>query len=554
MAIFNCPYCNAEIPCETTRCSHCNNELVYHLQVTSVATPKALHHFILTILRHDPQQRFSNYSEAKHELSALPKTFEIAASFYDANRIKESIQVEGVEMSPILQKPKTERLNKPPSTPKEAMPFGKRLLRVAAATFLFALLTTGVLFVMKEKVLDPALNRYHLMIQESLKSSLARTQETRTADAQKPAESSVPRSEPVGGAKENAIRMLSATVFITDGFKLGSGFFVSSDGYILTNRHVVDNMSKISVTTYDHVNYTADLVTTADKLDLALLKISGQHHTLLPMGDATRLTVGDTVYIVGNPRGLSFSMSKGIVSSAGRSINGLVYIQSDASINPGNSGGPMINSNSEIVGINTLIVSQSGGSEGLGFTLPINYAYQDSDSIAANVIEKPPSFERIDFSQPQQLAINAPDNLDLPYRQKKNLPHGTDEAEQAQLLLQELKRLDEEGIRKQSELQNEYTRHNEEIEQLQGRLNGSVVINEQETISQEISRVKEKIRLNHIKRLDVALHLIRNKLNILERLNGLSLPTSDQQQLELLRSKLNDDKRATEERLAAVSK
>jgi len=188
---------------------------------------------------------------------------------------------------------------------------------------------------------------------------------------------------------------LNATLSIRGENSLGTGFFVSDDGHILTNRHVVSGMNRIKITTYHGKTYRAKLEEVSDHFDIALLKIEGYDHPTLKIGDATKLFPGDTVYSVGNPRGLSFTITKGIVSYVNRLVGGTFYIQSDVAINPGNSGGPLVNSKGEVIGINTWISTRSGGSEGLSFSLPINYAYQSSDAIAYGIIQTPKDFSTI---------------------------------------------------------------------------------------------------------------------------------------------------------------
>ncbi len=158
----------------------------------------------------------------------------------------------------------------------------------------------------------------------------------------------------------------------------GSGFIVRKDGLILTNNHVVENAKEITVVMADETEYTAELVGRDPKTDLAVLKIEPKGD--LPaaqMGDSNALRVGDWVMAIGNPFGLSNTVTAGIVSAKGRTIGAGPYdnfIQTDASINPGNSGGPLFNQRGEVIGINTAIFSRTGGNIGIGFATPINQA------------------------------------------------------------------------------------------------------------------------------------------------------------------------------------
>jgi serine protease Do len=160
----------------------------------------------------------------------------------------------------------------------------------------------------------------------------------------------------------------------------GSGFIVRSDGLILTNNHVVDNAKQITVVLNDEREFEATVVGRDPKTDLAVLKINAKGALpVAKLGDSEHLRVGDWVMAIGNPFGLSNTVTAGIVSAKGRVIGAGPYddfIQTDASINPGNSGGPLFNENGEAVGINSAIFSQSGGNIGIGFAIPINMAKQ----------------------------------------------------------------------------------------------------------------------------------------------------------------------------------
>jgi serine protease Do len=158
---------------------------------------------------------------------------------------------------------------------------------------------------------------------------------------------------------------------------LGSGVIASGDGYIVTNFHVVRGADAIVVRLADQSEHQAKLVGSDARTDLALLKIEGRGLPALPFGDSDRLQVGEPVMAIGNPFGLEQTVTTGIVSAKERFIGSGPYddfIQTDASVNPGNSGGPLVDSRGALVGINTAIFSQTGGSVGIGFAIPVNVA------------------------------------------------------------------------------------------------------------------------------------------------------------------------------------
>lgn len=166
----------------------------------------------------------------------------------------------------------------------------------------------------------------------------------------------------------------------------GSGvIFDAKNGYIVTNAHVVDNATEITVTLQDGRDLVATIVGSDVPSDVAVLKVSPENLTQVAMGDSTQIEVGDYVVAIGNPFGLQHTVTWGIVSGLGRSgINPDGYedfIQTDASINPGNSGGALVNIKGELVGINSAILSRSGGNIGIGFAIPVNMARSIMDQL-----------------------------------------------------------------------------------------------------------------------------------------------------------------------------
>ena len=158
----------------------------------------------------------------------------------------------------------------------------------------------------------------------------------------------------------------------------GSGFIVSEDGYILTNNHVVGKADTITVQLADGKEFKAEVIGTDPQTDVAVIKIDKDGLPVLDLGSSGDLRVGEWVMAVGNPFGLSHTVTVGVVSAKGRSSVGIIdyedFIQTDAAINPGNSGGPLVNLDGKVVGINTAIFSRSGGYMGIGFAIPMDMA------------------------------------------------------------------------------------------------------------------------------------------------------------------------------------
>jgi Do/DeqQ family serine protease len=168
---------------------------------------------------------------------------------------------------------------------------------------------------------------------------------------------------------------------------LGSGVIVRADGYVLTNNHVVANADQIKVVLADGRSAQAQVIGTDPESDLAVLKIALPNLPVMTLGDSSQLQVGDRVLAIGNPFGVGQTVTSGIVSALGRNQLGLNtfenFIQTDAAINPGNSGGALIDTDGNLLGINTAIYSRSGGSMGIGFAIPVSTARQVMNSIIA---------------------------------------------------------------------------------------------------------------------------------------------------------------------------
>ncbi len=168
----------------------------------------------------------------------------------------------------------------------------------------------------------------------------------------------------------------------------GSGVIISSDGYIVTNNHVVNGADELTVTLNDNREFSARIIGTDPTTDLALIKINGKNLSTLPIGNSDDLKVGEWVLAVGNPYNLSSTVTAGIVSAKARSLGGDAegpqissFIQTDAAINPGNSGGALVNTKGELVGINAMLYSQTGSFTGYGFAIPTNIMQKVVDDL-----------------------------------------------------------------------------------------------------------------------------------------------------------------------------
>jgi serine protease Do len=165
---------------------------------------------------------------------------------------------------------------------------------------------------------------------------------------------------------------------------VGSGVIATKDGYILTNNHVVDGADEVKVALQDGREFTAKVIGRDPKSDVAVIKIDATDLPIVPMADSDKVEVGDIVLAIGNPFGIGQTVTTGIVSAKGRGNMGLDYedfLQTDAAINPGNSGGALVDADGRLIGINTAILSHSGGNQGIGFAIPVNLARDEMQSL-----------------------------------------------------------------------------------------------------------------------------------------------------------------------------
>ncbi|NGX47966.1 MAG: putative serine protease HtrA, partial [Chlamydiae bacterium] len=168
----------------------------------------------------------------------------------------------------------------------------------------------------------------------------------------------------------------------------GSGFFVSKNGHILTNAHVVNGASKLTIVLHDGREMTAEIIGLDESTDVAVIKVDGKNFDYIPLGDSEEMEIGEWVIAIGSPFQLQATVTVGVISAKGRQNLRITdfedFIQTDAAINPGNSGGPLLNLEGQVIGINTAIVSKSGGYAGIGFAIPSNMAKHIMNQIIDN--------------------------------------------------------------------------------------------------------------------------------------------------------------------------
>lgn len=375
-AYRSCPYCAEKVRAEATTCRFCDRDITVHVVFQALRpafSPKALHQATLKLMRY--KRGAFNYQELKAALGQKGSPLIKGVPFAEAEEfIKFAANCDvdvSIEKNIIVALPPTTATEQ--SIPTEK-PSG------------FVIRLSGYHFILLGCIIFSAWYLY-----TKLQAPQPVASEVNNA-APQPALTEIkrdaPQSAPSGSSFNNSPStiqeaLIQATATITDGGTVGSGFFVHPQGYLVTNVHVIEKMRNPVVVTESGRQYPATVVRTDPSLDIALLKTASGGFPYLHIGDATQLARGETVWTVGAPHGLSFTLTKGIVSYVGRNVKGVAYLQTDASINPGNSGGPMINEKGQVVGVNTFIVK---GAEGLGFALPINYLFMVDRPILQGVV------------------------------------------------------------------------------------------------------------------------------------------------------------------------
>jgi len=351
----------------------------------------------------------NTYSSAKKELDKIPLTLAWDLNRRTANTLLQKIQHLGIEIRLLGGLPSSDIISSQTERSRGPLPALYLTTSICALVGLAAWIALRSSSDVSQSITDATLIHSK---QESLPTpapvelpQLSPSQSNRSTEETFPAERSFQRND--------VERMLSSTVFIRGEQTIGSGFLISSNGYILSNSHVTQAMQQPIVQFRDGRTFKARKVSEDDRYDISLIKIDGDLFPFLELGDANQVYAGESVITIGNPSGLSFSITRGIVSYNGRIINQTPFLQTDAAINPGNSGGPMINSDLKVIGINTLTATSA---QGISFALPINLAC-DSRGIASSLVPICTSYSMAtDRNSQSQVSFSTPSTGPDPYQ------------------------------------------------------------------------------------------------------------------------------------------
>lgn len=348
-------------------------------------------------------------------------------------------------------------------------------------------------------------------------------------------------------ANIESLLISTATILINGGS--GSAFFVSREGHLISNQHVTKSQKEVDVLTFDKKRYKGKVIRSQDFYDLSLIKIDSKDYPPLRLGDATKLHPGDTVWTIGAPHGLEFSVTKGIASFVGRNVGGKSFVQADVAINPGNSGGPMINDQGEVIGINNFIIKQTVG---LNFAIPVNYLYSGTDPILDNVVQTTPDtgtmaiWRSWEKENPQRTATTESEPESTP-NSSNNGPNNSASASEINDLNKELKAAEQKLSNNQKKLDAALDALNRKIATINSQYSNSQTVSDQEKIGQGLRKLQIEYIDLEIDKLEDLLNYNKSAVTIMQKAKQLSIsnPTLTQHYTDELQ-KLSQSKMESE--------
>ncbi len=358
---FLCPFCGEIISKNAKLCRFCKHNVSLDLWLGDIHEDTKRGEIAKLLHEKGPKDYFPTFGAARR---LLEKKGAFLSDVKREDAEKVSVLLEKFQI-PVEQK------NHIPSVSHKEFPF--KAVGLTAST----LVATGVLFFFVYKPKPAPVSS------ASIESSAPTIQGTENETVKRSSQNSTPTRE----QHANIEALLISTATIMDGNRSGSAFFVSKNGHLISNQHVTTGAKEVDVLTFDGKKFRGTVLKSDSFYDLSLIKIDNRDYPPLRLGDATTLHPGDTVWTIGAPHGLSFSVTRGVASFVGRNVSGKAFVQADVAINPGNSGGPMINDDGEVIGINNFILKQT---QGLNFAIPVNYLYMGSSPILMDVADTQP--------------------------------------------------------------------------------------------------------------------------------------------------------------------
>jgi S1-C subfamily serine protease len=359
---FFCPFCGEQILKNARLCRFCKNSVSYDLFVFKIPGDQRRGEISRKIFEVTQKKYFPSFGAIRKSLEADQSPFLVDISQEDVEILAKIFSHFDLGYEQLIHKAKNVRNFKMPM----AIIGGCLIILVAG------------FFYISNKNTD--------QLKQTSTSETIQVSPTTLSSENSGAEirSEAPISKETRANIENLL--ISTATIRTQGGS-GSAFFVSNEGHLISNQHVTRDQKEVEVLTYDGRRFKGTVLKSQSHYDLSLIKIENKDYPPLKLGDATKLHTGETLWTIGAPSGLEFSVTRGIASYVGRNVGGKAFIQSDADINPGNSGGPMINEQGEVIGVNNFIIKQTSG---LNFAIPVNYLYMGSSPILKDIVPTEP--------------------------------------------------------------------------------------------------------------------------------------------------------------------
>lgn len=366
-AQFPCPFCGEKISKSAKLCRFCKSNVSYDLYIFQIPEDTKRGDIAKKIVELDQKKFFNSFGAARKALENKDKPFLENLRLEDAEKFTQIFEDNEIPFDQTLH---AHHVTEPFWTKRNVAMVAVSTITLGMIGYFYANPPPSYLSKLPAK--DGAV--------ETVKEiHLGKDETIQNRNDQQPQISKE--------AHANIENLLISTATVFAEKSEGSAFFVSRSGHLISNHHVTRGLKEVLVQTYDGKRFKGKVLKDDPYYDLCLIQIESNDYPPLKLGDATKLHAGDTVWTIGAPHGLSFSVTKGIASYIGRNVNGKAYVQADVAINPGNSGGPMIDDSGVVIGINNFILKET---QGLNFAIPVNYLYMGSAPILDGVIDTMP--------------------------------------------------------------------------------------------------------------------------------------------------------------------
>lgn len=498
---FFCPFCGEQILKNARLCRFCKNAVSFDLYVFKIPGDHRRGEIAKKIIEKTQKKYFSTFGAARKSLENDRDAFLTDATQEDIEAITHILGSFDVGFEQLIHE----------NTPignfkKRTLVIGTCLTGMIAAFFYFSHKT--------KSPLDQPSTTETFPVQTTLPTETNPNPEIK------------PQAQLTKEARTNIENLLISTATILTRGGSGSAFFVSSEGHLISNEHVTKSEKEVEVQTFDGKRHKGIVLKSQPFYDLSLIKIDSRNYPPLRLGDATKLHQGDTLWTIGAPNGLEFSVTKGIVSYVGRNVGGKAFIQTDASINPGNSGGPIINDNGEVIGINNFIIKQTVG---LNFAIPVNYVYSGPEAILLDVIPTiSDSGTMATWRSWERGNPNAAISTTDTQPESRVAPPSNNNISDVSNLQKQLRdaEVNLESIRsKMNQLSDELE---SKIKKLNSDYANETTLSEQEKISQKIKKLKTEQIDMEIKKVDAFLEYNKTAMGLIIRAKQFSLSNEAQ--------------------------